>query len=46
MSGSVLKYGEQTSLQTTSQILSAKEAYFYSRVKMINLIGNQLILIQ
>lgn len=33
MSGSVLKYGEQTSLQTTSQILSAKEAYFYSRVK-------------
>lgn len=33
VSGSILKYGEQTSLQTTSETLSDKEAYFYSRVK-------------
>lgn len=32
-SGSVMQYGEQSSLQTTSQILSDKEAYYYSRVK-------------
>lgn len=32
-STSVLKYGEQSSLQTTSEILSDAEAYYYSRVK-------------
>ena len=32
-SGSVMQYGEQSSLQTTSEILSDKEAYYYSRVK-------------
>ena len=32
-SQSIMRYGEQTSLQTTSETLSEAEAYYYSRVK-------------